>query len=248
MKYTGNYNLKKPEGSDTVNIDNLNDNFDVIDQALKNHDDELATKETPAGAQAKAEAAAGAVQAKLDAHLAKTTQNAHLAKNIGIEDAAGNFTATNVEGALNELFTNVSNGKNLIASAITDKGVSASGSDTFAQLANKINSIQMLKFASGTFTESARVPNRYVWNVTGLNFTPQVVIVKYREYGYSLDFVTFAAAGLIGFNGWVRNPPGWYGEEHGGGLRRLQYGGFEIHAPETNAMEAGTLTWYAWGN
>ena len=57
MKYTGNYNLKKPEGSDVVNIEDLNDNADIIDQALKAHDDELATKETPAGAQAKASTA-----------------------------------------------------------------------------------------------------------------------------------------------------------------------------------------------
>ena len=202
--------------------------------------------ETPAGAQAKATAAAGAVQAQLNAHLAETTQNAHLAKNIGIEDAAGNFTVTDVEGALNELFTNVSNGKNLIASAITGKGVSASGSDTFAQLANKINSIQTFKYASGTFTESASIPERYVWNVTGLVFTPRVVIVKYREYDYSLDCVTFGATGLIMFNGWVRNPPGWIGEGKGGGVSNFQYGSFEIHAP-ARTMDAGTLTWYAWG-
>ena len=70
MKYTGNYNLKKPEGSDIVNIEDLNDNADIIDQALKSHDDAIATKETPQGAQEKAEAAAGAVRAELDAHLA----------------------------------------------------------------------------------------------------------------------------------------------------------------------------------
>ena len=72
MKYTGNYNLKKPEGFDIVNIEDLNDNADIIDQALKAHDDALATKETPAGAQAKAEAAAGAVQTNLDAHVAES--------------------------------------------------------------------------------------------------------------------------------------------------------------------------------
>ena len=71
MKYTGNYNLKKPEGSDTVNIDDLNDNFDVIDQALKNHEDDLATKETPAGAQAKANTAEANAKAYTDAHEQK---------------------------------------------------------------------------------------------------------------------------------------------------------------------------------
>lgn len=55
--------------------------------------------------------------------------------------SSGNFESTNVEGALDELFTNVSNGKDLIATAITDKGVATSGSDTFQVMANKISNI-----------------------------------------------------------------------------------------------------------
>lgn len=35
MKYTANYNLKKPEGTDVINIDDLNDNADIIDSELK---------------------------------------------------------------------------------------------------------------------------------------------------------------------------------------------------------------------
>jgi len=39
MKYTTNYNLKKPEGPDIVNIDDLNENADIIDQKLKELED-----------------------------------------------------------------------------------------------------------------------------------------------------------------------------------------------------------------
>jgi len=46
-----------------------------------------------------------------------------------------------VEGALSELFTSVSDGKTLIAAAITDKGVSTSASDTFGTMATNIGSI-----------------------------------------------------------------------------------------------------------
>lgn len=67
----------------------------------------------------------------------------HSAGIITIEDTAGNFTATNVEGALTELFTNVSNGKDLIATAITDMGGTASGSNTFVQLASAISAIDV---------------------------------------------------------------------------------------------------------
>ena len=35
MQTTVNYGLKKPEGTDVVNINDLNDNADVIDQELK---------------------------------------------------------------------------------------------------------------------------------------------------------------------------------------------------------------------
>jgi len=35
VQYTSNYNLKKPEGTDIVNIDDLNDNADILDQKLK---------------------------------------------------------------------------------------------------------------------------------------------------------------------------------------------------------------------
>jgi hypothetical protein len=41
MLTTTNYGLKKPEGTDVVDIQNFNDNTDVIDQALKKHDTAL---------------------------------------------------------------------------------------------------------------------------------------------------------------------------------------------------------------
>lgn len=41
MKYTANYNLKKPEGTDIVNIDDLNENADIIDQKLKELEDDV---------------------------------------------------------------------------------------------------------------------------------------------------------------------------------------------------------------
>ena len=62
---------------------------------------------------------------------------------IGISDNNNLFTATTVEGALNELFTNASNGKQVIGTAIT--GVNSSlvvpDNPTFEQLATLIGSI-----------------------------------------------------------------------------------------------------------
>lgn len=63
------------------------------------------------------------------------------ASGVSIQDTANNFTATNVEGALVELFQFVSNGKTLIASAITDMGVATSNTDTFQTMADNIRQI-----------------------------------------------------------------------------------------------------------
>lgn len=47
----------------------------------------------------------------------------------------------NLVSAINEVFTNASNGKTAIANAITGKGVGASGSETFDSLSSKIGQI-----------------------------------------------------------------------------------------------------------
>lgn len=52
------------------------------------------------------------------------------------------ITADNVQGAIDQLFTSVSNGKSKIASAITDMGVSTSANDSFAQMATNIGNIE----------------------------------------------------------------------------------------------------------
>ena len=71
------------------------------------------------------------------------------ASNIPIKDIADNFTATNLEEALAELFQFVSNGKTLIASAITDMGIATSNTDSFEVMANNI---RMISGSSGEIT------------------------------------------------------------------------------------------------
>ena len=64
---------------------------------------------------------------------------------------------TGLQGEIDGLKSSVSSGKNAIASAITAKGVAASGSDTFATLANKISQLRVLAgncVASNTVRET----------------------------------------------------------------------------------------------
>lgn len=64
------------------------------------------------------------------------------ADNINIKDTNNHFTSTNVEGALDELFQSASNGKQLIATAITGKGVATNPSDNFQTMATNIGNIK----------------------------------------------------------------------------------------------------------
>lgn len=85
------------------------------------------------------------IKESISSHESGTATNAHKASNISITDSEECFTATNVESALNELFTSANNGKTAVAAAITAKGVDASLADTFPVLANKIGQITTSK-------------------------------------------------------------------------------------------------------
>lgn len=138
-------------------------------------------------------------------HQDESTIGAHNASNIRI--LSDNFSSDNVEGAMDELFTSVSNGKNRIASAITDKGVDSSGSDTFNQMANKIRQIKSINplfkdtflfnnkqvSLSSTSTSGSglwySVSNNGRWLVSAISSTRYINIYRldsFDEYGNPL--------------------------------------------------------------
>lgn len=71
------------------------------------------------------------------------------------------ITADNVQGAIDELFLSVSNGKSQIASAITDMGVSTSANDSFAQMATNIGNIETGYDTSQVTATAATVRSGY---------------------------------------------------------------------------------------
>jgi len=154
------------------------DDFNRIEGNIQHLQD---TKETPAGAQAKAEAAAGAVRADIASQSVGKG-----ADMIGLPDPNNLFTATTVRGALEELFTSVSNGKSLIAGAITDKGVPTSPSDTFQVMANNINQIPVGDYSIGDllpFSSVEYLP--CIWSFTGHADYVYAVAVDNNGYVYS---------------------------------------------------------------
>lgn len=302
MKYTGNLNLKKPEGTDIVNIDDLNENADILDLAVAgkvdkvvgkglseenftaaeknklagiatgannythpaNHpasiiiqdasnrfvtDTEKANwnaKETPTGAQTKVDTHANntttahgatsaatankiiirdvagrakvaapsaaddiarkdtvdAVQTNLSAHLADGTSH-------GIGNKATLLTTDkSIVGAINELFTSagsgkvsvataigspalatedfntlanhIATGKNQIATALTNKGVAASGSDTFAQLASGISSAGVsIKSIQRGVVGYVNISSTIAVNINKVDLSKSIVLVSF---------------------------------------------------------------------
>ena len=67
------------------------------------------------------------------------SQYKEIAKQIG--DETLQTTAQDLKGAINEVFQNASNGKDLIAQAITGKGINATSNDSWQELATKISQI-----------------------------------------------------------------------------------------------------------
>lgn len=92
----------------------------------------------------------------------------------------------NTVDAINELFTNVSNGKTSVAAAITGKGVQASGGDDFAVLANKVSQIKTGKdyyeanlgtiAASGYLTFNTGLQPRIITVTSSLSSSDQQVV------------------------------------------------------------------------
>jgi len=80
------------------------------------------------------------------------TSHTHAAGGISLLDTAGHFTATDVEGALAELFISVSDGKAALASAITDMGVTTGATDSFATMAMNI---RLISAGLNTFDSTA---------------------------------------------------------------------------------------------
>ena len=115
---------------------------------------------------------------------------------VSIEDEDENFTATDVEGALSELFTNVSSGKNLVGTAITDvdPNVIVPTDPTFGELATAIGQISTgKKWASGQAGPIGSA-NRFI-NVSGLLFRPKIIIIynsNYSSYTTTSGFILHA--------------------------------------------------------
>ena len=63
------------------------------------------------------------------------------AEDVSYDNTTTEMTATDAQAAIDELFTSVSDGKTLVAAAITDKGVETAATDSFTTMADNIANI-----------------------------------------------------------------------------------------------------------
>lgn len=114
--------------------------------------------------------------------------------NIGKLTDLDTTEKSSIVGAINELFQSVSNGKQLIATAITDKGVNTSSDDTFQAMATNIGKIS--SGSSITYSVTNNLSH-------AVNNNSNTTVEKYNSYsanitvetGYKLDSVTVTMGG-----------------------------------------------------
>ncbi|WP_068786605.1 tail fiber protein [Paenibacillus phocaensis] len=122
-----------------------------------------------------------------------------IARKDTVDNAVGSLPSLlttakgNTVAAINELFTNVSDGKNAVAAAITGKGVPASGSDTFGQLAGKIGQIKPSLAGSAAVNASIGppVPNPYSGRVPVLNIPAGCRFFSFKANSLSDSFMRY---------------------------------------------------------
>ena len=80
------------------------------------------------------------------------------ASNVSYDNRSSGMVATNVQGAIDELFTSASDGKELIADAIAGKGVPTSAEDTYATMAENIGKIETgIDISDATLTNASEL-------------------------------------------------------------------------------------------
>ena len=110
-------------------------------------------------------------------------------------------TSGGIYTEINTLKTSVSNGKSAIASAITDKGISTSSSDTFNTMATNIRNISF-DFSGANVTVDDLPAGVYAWDASGTLIGREIIP---GEYGSDVISGTLTKGSFVRFDGidWI---------------------------------------------
>lgn len=107
---------------------------DYVDTMIRNQDFSMFAKVTDL------QTLSQTLSARIEACKAECQQEMNTRINAVVQDVNGAINQLNTRTS--ELFTSVSNGKDLVADAITDKGIHTSATDSFSTMATNIRNIQ----------------------------------------------------------------------------------------------------------
>jgi hypothetical protein len=209
MKYTANYNLKKPDYTDLADIADINTNMDTIDTKLKENADNLTSHtNTNASTLAKGHvqlsdsvsstsislaATANAVKKAYDkakeAFQSASDGKTGIASVIGSPATSGDTFST--------LQGHIQTAKNTMATNLTTKGVSATDTEALQSLAGKITNIEqgypaqnVPALFSGSTDGDGRVYTRLKGMIRVMYHSNVMRIEKYDDNGTWLGHET----------------------------------------------------------
>lgn len=119
------YPITKAENVKFDDSSNLNDKLEELSKATQIDDSRTESTVTWSSA-------------KINEEITKKAN----AQSTSFNNSSNGMIATNVQEAIEEVFQDVSNGKKIIATAITDKGITTSSNDDFQTIADNINQIK----------------------------------------------------------------------------------------------------------
>lgn len=172
--------------------------------------------------------------AQIDTLLGKADTAVQPATTGDLDNLATS-TKTDLVSAINETFTSVSNGKSLIAAAITDKGVATAASDSFATMASNIALIggsSYTKIASADYMVNTTATTGYSIGTLALGSTywtsSKIIYVQVRDKaGARNDH--FVGSDVWFFNANAANGnTGTFSGRFGGTIYRLSAGSFGV--------------------
>ncbi len=126
---------------DSQDLAKLQEAKDYVDTMIRNQDFSMFAKVTDL------QTLSQTLNAKIEACKTECQQEMNTRINAVVNDVNNNFDDVNgaisqLNSKTNELFTSVSNGKDLVADAITDKGIHTSATDSYSTMAQNIRNIE----------------------------------------------------------------------------------------------------------
>ena len=116
---------------------------------------------------------------------------------VELDDNVVNHINNRIDGRLDELFQSVSDGKTLVANAITDKGVPTSSTDTFATMASNIRNINGAAYTSERLSNTKLI-NRGATASIIITFSNTVLGVTSVDYNFDNDYLTYKGFSVSG--------------------------------------------------